>query len=66
MTKVQDIKSKIKDLKITIDKAIMIQVFNSLYSLFAQFLGILSHKVREKKQLFKLENLAKLLEHKEL
>ena len=48
------------------DKAIFIQVLNSLDSSFAQFLGILSHEAREKEKLTTLESLAKFLESKEL
>ncbi len=66
MTKIQDVKSKIKDLEITMDEAITIQVLNSLNSFFTQFLGILSHDAREKDKLPTLENLAKSLEDKEL
>ena len=66
MTKIQDVKSEIEDLEITIDEAITIQVLNSLDSSFAQFLGILGHKAREKEKLPILESLAKSLEDKEL
>ena len=66
ITKIQDVKSEIKDLEITMDEAITIQVLNSLDSSFAQFLGILSHEAREKDKLPTFENLAKSLEDKEL
>lgn len=66
ITKIRDVKSKIEDLKITMDKAITIQVFNSLDSFFAQVLDIPSHKAREKNKLPALENLAKSLEDEEL
>ncbi len=66
MTKIQDVKSKIEDLEITMDETITIQVLNRFDSSFAQFLGIFSPKAREKEQLPKLENLAKSLEDEEL
>ncbi len=66
MTKIQDVKSEIEDVKITMDEAITIQVLNSLDSSFTQFLGILSHEAREKDKLLTLENLAKSLEDEEL
>ena len=66
MTKIRDIKSEIKDLDITIDEAILIQVLNSLDSSFAQFIGILSQKARTKEKLPTLESFAKSLEDKEL
>ena len=66
MTKIRDVKSEIEDLKIPMDKAITIQVLNSLDSSFTQFLGILSHEAREKDKLPTLKNLAKFLEDKEL
>ena len=64
MTKIWDVKLEIEDLEITIDKAITIQVLNSLNSFFAQLLGILSHEAREKDKLSTLKNLAKSLEDK--
>ena len=48
MTKILDVKTEIEDLEITMDEAITMQVLNSLDSSFARFLGILSHKAREK------------------
>lgn len=66
MTKIRDVKSEIKNLDITMNKAIVIQVFNSLYSSFTQFLGILIHKTREKEKLPTLESLAKSLEIEKL
>ena len=41
-------KSVIKDLNFTIDKAIIILVLNFLDFFFAQFLGILSYDTRKK------------------
>ena len=55
-----------EDPEITMNKAITIQVLNSLDSSFAQFLGILSHEAREKEKLPTLESLAKSLEDEEL
>ena len=66
MTKIRNIKSKIEDLAITIDKAITIQVLNSLDSSFTQFLSILSYKAREKEKLLSLKSFAKSLEDKQL
>lgn len=66
MTKFRDVKSEIKDLGITMDKAITMQVLKSLDLSFTQFLGILSYEAREKEKLLTLENLAKSLEDKEL
>ncbi len=66
MTKIRDVRSEIEDLEITMDEAITIQVLNFLESFFTKFLGILSHKAREKEKLSTLESLAKLLEDKEL
>lgn len=66
MTKSRDVKCEIKDLEITMDKVIQIQVFNSLDSAFVKFLGILSHQAEDKEQLLKLKNLAKSLTKKEL
>ncbi len=66
MTKIQDVKSEIDDLGITMDEAITIQVLNSLDSSFAKFLGIPSQQAREKDKLPTLENLAKSLEEEEL
>ena len=43
-------KSEIEYLEITMDKAIIILVLNSLNSLFIQFLDILSYKEVEKKR----------------
>ena len=59
-------KSEIKNLEITIDETITIQVLNSLDFFFTQFLGILSHIAKEKEKLFTLKNLAKFLENKKL
>ncbi len=59
-------RSKIKHLKISIDEAIKFQVLNSLNSSFAQFLGILSHKAREKAKLPIFESLTKLFQKEEL
>lgn len=55
MTKIRDVNSEIKALDIAIDKAIIIQVLNSVNSYFAQFVGILSHEVREKKSFILLK-----------
>ncbi len=59
-------KSEIEDLEITMDEVITIRVPNSFDSFFTQFLGILSHEVREKKKLPKLETFAKSLEDEKL
>lgn len=48
MTKIRDVKLKIEDLKITMDKAIIIQVLNFDNFFFTQFLDILSHEARER------------------
>ncbi len=48
MTKIQVVKSKMKELEIIIDEAITIHIFNYLDSSFAQFLGILSYEARKK------------------
>lgn len=61
MIKICDIKFEIKDLEITIDKTIIIQVI----TFFIQFLGILSHKVKQKK-LFVPKNFAKSLKNEKL
>lgn len=37
MIQIRDVKSEIEDLDITIDEAIIIQVFNSFKSFFMQF-----------------------------
>lgn len=66
MTKMQDIKLKIQDLKITMDEAITIQVLNFLAFFFIQFLDTLSYKARKKDKLLILENLAKFLKVKKL
>ena len=66
MTKIYNIKSKIEDLKTIIDKSITIWVFNSFDSSFIHFLGIVSHKTREKNKLSILEKLTKFLKNKEL
>lgn len=66
MTKIQEIKSEIKDLEIIIDKAITIQDLNSFDSFFVQFLDILSYKIREKEKLPILKSLARSLKDKEL
>lgn len=66
MTKIRDIKSEIQDLDITIDEAIMIWVPKFFEFFFAQFLGILSHKVRENDKLPILKNLAKFLKDDKL
>lgn len=66
MTKIPDVKSEIKDLKITINKAITIQVLKSLESSFARLLKILSHEAIKTHKLPSLKNLAKSLENKEL
>ena len=66
MTKIRNVKSEIENLGITIAKAIIFQVLNSFDSSFTQFLGILSHKAREKKKLLSLKSLAKFLENKKL
>ncbi len=59
-------KSEIEDFEIIMDEAITIEVLNSLDFFFAQFLGILSRKAREKEKLLILEGLAKSLEDQEL
>lgn len=66
MTKIQDVKSEIEDLNITIDKTITFQVLNSIDSFFAWFLGILSYDAREKEQLLILESLVKSFKDKQL
>ena len=66
MTKICYVKSEIKDLKITMDKIITIQVLNFLNSSFAQLFDVLGHKTRTKKQFPILESFAKLLENKKL
>ena len=66
MTKIRNVKSEIEDLEITIDKAITIEVLNSLDLSFILFFGILSHDIREKAKLSILESLAKSLEDKKL
>ena len=48
------------------DEAITIQVLSSLDSSFAKFLGILSHKARQKEKLPTFESLAKSLEDEKL
>lgn len=66
MIKIRNVKSEIKDLEITINKAITIQVLNFLNSSFMQFLSILSYEAREKNKLLTLKNRAKSLEDKKL
>lgn len=66
ITKIRDVKLEIEDLKITIDKAITIQVLNSLDSSFTQYLGILNHEAREIERLPTLKNLAKSLKDEKL
>lgn len=66
MTKIYNVKLEIEDLEITIDKAITIQVLNSLDSFFMQFFNILSYETREKEKFFSLESLTKSLEDKKL
>ncbi len=59
MTQVCNVKSEIEKPKINMDEAITMQVLSSLKFFFAKFIGILSHKVREKEKLCIPENLAK-------
>lgn len=66
MTKICNIKSEIKDLGITIDKAIIIQVLNFFDISFMLFFGILSHKIREKEKLLLVESHTKFLENQKL
>lgn len=66
ISKIHNIKSEIKDLGITMNEAITIQVFNFLDSFFAQFLGILSHEARKKDKLTILKSSAKLVKDKQL
>lgn len=66
MTKICNIKLEIKYLEITIDKTITIQVLNFFNLFFAQFLGILSYKAKEKEKLTLLKNLTKFLEDEKL
>lgn len=66
MTKIRDIKSKIENLEITMDKAIIIQVLNLFNSSFIQILNILSYDTRKKAKLPILESLAKSLKDKKL
>lgn len=66
MTKIQDVKTKIENLKITMNKAIIIQVFNFLDSFFVQFLDILSYKSRKKDKVLTLKMLDKFLKYKKL
>lgn len=66
MTKICNIKSEIKDLGITIDKAIIIQVLNFFDTSFMLFFGILSHKIREKEKLLLVESHTKFLENQKL
>lgn len=66
MTKIYNIKSKIKDLKITIDEAITIQILNLFDLFFTQFPGILSYNAKKKTKLFIFESLTKLLKDKKL
>ncbi len=48
MTKIRDVKSKLEDLKITMDEAITIQVPKCHDFSFAYFFGILSRKIKKK------------------
>lgn len=58
-------KSKIKDLKISINKATTIHILNLFHLYFAKYLDTLSYKARKKEKFSILESLAKLLENKD-
>lgn len=66
MTKICDVKLKIKNLNIKIDKTITIQVLNSINLSFIKFFDILNHKARIKKKLSIFESFAKLLKNQKL
>lgn len=66
MNQIKDAKSKMDDLKILINNAIVIHSFNNLDSQFGPYLTILNHEVRQKEKLPILSELIKSLEDKEL
>lgn len=45
MSYIKDVKNKIDDLKILIDNAIFIHIFNNLYIQFCLYFIILNHKI---------------------
>ncbi len=66
ISQIKDARSKIEDLKISMDDAIVIHTVNNLDSQFWPYLTILNHETRQKAQLPKLSELTKSLEYKEL
>ncbi len=66
MSQIKDPRSKIEDLKILIDDAIVIHALNNLDSQFRPYLTILNHEARQKAQLPTLSELTKSLEDEEL
>ena len=64
ITNIQDIKSKIKNIEITIYKTIIIWVLNYFNSFSTQFLSFLTYKTNEIEKLPKFESLAKFMKNK--
>ena len=59
----QDMKSEIKNIKISIDKLIAIQDLNLLNLFFTQFFSSFSYKTKEKEKLLMLKSFAKFLDN---
>ncbi len=66
MSQIEDARSEIENLKISMDNAIVIHALNNLDSQFRLYLTILNHEARQKAQLPTLSELTKILEDEEL
>ncbi len=66
MSQIKDVRSKIEDLKISMDNVIVIHALNNLDSTFRLYLMIMNHEARQKAQLPTLSELTKSLEDEEL
>ena len=66
MGQIKNAQSKINDLKILMDNAIVIYALNNLDSQFCLYLTILNHEARQKEKLPMLSELTKNLEDEEL
>ena len=61
MSRIKDASAGIKDLKISISKAVVIHALNNLDSHLQPYLAILSHDAQEKEKLPTLSELTKTL-----
>lgn len=66
MSKIKDVRSKIEDLKISMDDADVIYALNNLNSQFRPYFTILNHEAQQKAQIPTLSRLTKSFKDEEL